>query len=152
MEGKNDLFSVFQKYTKTGELDGKSFAKLMKDAKLLDKKFTSTDVDLLFAKIVTKGLRTISFDQFKKGLEQAAAKKGVTYDDVANKILSELAEGPKFSGTKAEYVKFHDDKSTYTGVYAKGGPTTVDIGAGGKISDLSQLADRSGADVRGVKK
>lgn len=152
MEGKNDLFSVFQKYTKTGELDGKSFAKLMKDAKLLDKKYTSTDVDLLFAKIVTKGLRTISFDQFKKGLEAAATKKGVTYDDVANKILAELAEGPKFAGTKADYVKFHDDKSTYTGVYAKGGPTTVDIGAGGKISDLSQLADRSGADVRGVKK
>ena len=27
--------------------------------------------------------------------------------------------GPKTQATKADYVKFHDDKSTYTGVYAK---------------------------------
>ena len=34
-------------------------------------------------------------------------------------------------------MKFHDDKSTYTGVYAKGGPTNVDVGGSGKIGDLS---------------
>ena len=28
--------------------------------------------------------------------------------------------------TKADNVRFHDDKSTYTGVYARGGPTNVD--------------------------
>ncbi len=33
---------------------------------------------------------------------------------------------PKFKGTKADYVKFHDDKNTYTGVYKAGGPTNVD--------------------------
>lgn len=55
--------------------------------------------------------------------------------------------GPVLTGTKAQATKFHDDKSLYTGVYAQGGPSTVD----GKVSDLSQLADRSGADVRGVK-
>ena len=27
--------------------------------------------------------------------------------------------GPKTQATKADYVKFHDDKTTYTGVYAK---------------------------------
>lgn len=36
-------------------------------------------------------------------------------------------------------------QSTYTGVYAKGGPTNVD----GK-GDLSELCDRSDANVRGV--
>ena len=29
--------------------------------------------------------------------------------------------GPSFAGTKADHVKLHDDKSTYTGVYTKGG-------------------------------
>jgi len=55
--------------------------------------------------------------------------------------------GPVFTGTKAEAVALHDDKSLYTGVYAAGGPSTVD----GKITDLSQLADRSAANVRGSK-
>ena len=36
------------------------------------------------------------------------------------------AGGPQFAGTKADNVKFHDDKSQYTGVYAQGGPTNVD--------------------------
>jgi hypothetical protein len=38
-------------------------------------------------------------------------------------------------------------QSTYTGVYARGGPTNVD----GK-GDLSELCDRTPADARGVKK
>ena len=54
-------------------------------------------------------------------------------------------------GTKAEKVKWHDDKSTYTGVYAKGGPSNVDVGKT-VITDIMQLCDRSEADVRGVKK
>lgn len=42
----------------------------------------------------------------------------------------------QFAGTKADYVKFHDDKSQYTGVYANGGPSNVDAG-NGMIGDLS---------------
>ena len=38
-------------------------------------------------------------------------------------------------------------QSTYTGVYARGGPTNVD-----PSKDLSALLDRSPADVRGIKK
>ena len=65
-------------------------------------------------------------------------------------IEAMLAQGgPVFKGTKAEAVKYHDDKSLYTGVYANGGPTTV--GGTGGISDISQLCDRTGADVRGTK-
>lgn len=59
--------------------------------------------------------------------------------------------GPIFTGTKAKKVKLHDDKSTYTGVYAKGGPSTVDFGKT-VINDIRHLCDRSEADVRGVKK
>ena len=57
------------------------------------------------------------------------------------------AGGPKWSGTKAEATRFHDDKDAYTGVHAQGGPSTVDKG-----KDLSDLADRSEATVRGTKK
>jgi hypothetical protein len=57
--------------------------------------------------------------------------------------------GPVFTGTKADAVKYHDDKSLYTGVYTNGGPTTV--GGTGGISDISQLCDRTAANVRGNK-
>lgn len=38
-------------------------------------------------------------------------------------------------------------QSTYTGVYARGGPTNIEASV-----DLSSYLDRSEADVRGVKK
>ena len=53
-----------------------------------------------------------------------AEKKGVTAEVLSGSIIA--AGGPSFTGTKAEKVKFHDDKALYTGVHAKGGPTTVD--------------------------
>lgn len=45
-------------------------------------------------------------------------------------------------------MRLHDDKSSYTGVYAQGGPSTIDSNAGGLAGHL----DRKEADVRGVKK
>ncbi len=148
MVDSQSLSQIFSSYAPKGEMDGRTFAKLTKDTKLQDKKLTSTDVDLIFAKV--KGIRTLTFDQFKKALEEVAKKKGVSFEAIQSQICK--SDGPQYEGTKADYVKFHDDKNLYTGVYANGGPTTVDIGAGGKISDLSQLADRSAANVRGVKK
>ena len=48
---------------------------------------------------------------------------------------------------QAEPNKFHDDKSLYTGTHVQGGPTNVD-----NVITLSNLADRSSADVRGLPK
>lgn len=76
-----------------------------------------------------------------------ADKKGISIAEITEKVNG--AGGPTFAGTKADAVKFHDDKSLYTGVYANGGPSTVD---GGKISDISQTCNRGAADVRGVAK
>jgi ribonuclease HII len=54
-------------------MEGKSFAKLAKDLKLTDsKKLTSTDVDLVFAKIKDKNARRICFGEFLNGLELIA--------------------------------------------------------------------------------
>ena len=144
-----NLQDVFTSFAKGKEMDGKTFAKFCKDTKMISKKLTTTDVDLIFAKVKTKGARKIDFAQFQTACEQVAAKKGVSMDFIKGKIAK--AGGPQFEGTKADYVKFHDDKDTYTGVYAKGGPTNVDAGRGGGVSDLNQLCDRTSADVRGRK-
>ena len=58
----------------------------------------------------------------------------------------EASSGPILTGTKAEAVKYHDDKSLYTVVHANGGPSTVDSA---HAIDMSYLCDRSDADVRG---
>jgi hypothetical protein len=149
MEGKS-LKDVFKSFTGgKPEMESKVYAKLYKETGIIDKKFTVNDADINFSKVKSGKVKVITFDQFEKTLELAAAKKGTTKDALVQKIIAH--GGATYAGTKADYVKFHDDKSTYTGVYARGGPTTVDAGRG-KISDISQLCDRTGADVRGVKK
>lgn len=58
-----NLESIFKNFTGgKAEMDGKTFAKVSKDCHLLDKKLTSTDVDLIFAKVKTSSsVRTITF-------------------------------------------------------------------------------------------
>lgn len=120
-----ELLKVFDSFNGTQKtMEGKSFVKMAKDCKLIDKKVTSTDIDLIFAKVKDKTERRITFAQFIKGLEKIAEKKGVSTEDVYSQIMS--TGGPSFKGTQADYVKFHDDKDQYTGVYAQGGPTNVD--------------------------
>lgn len=127
------------------QLDGKRFNKFCKENKLLNKKkgFNGNSCDLLFTSVKTKGQKVITFAQFKdKAIPKIAEKLGISVDQVLAKI-----GGPQSSGTKAQYNKFHDDKSLYgSGVHAHGGPSTID----GAIT-LSNLADRSEADIRGRK-
>ncbi len=139
------LFSQFSQGAK--EIDGKVFAKLCKDCKVISKDCSATDVDLVFAQVKDKSSRKITFEQFKRAIEICAQKLKVTRAQLVDKML--LSDGPVFTGTKADAVKYHDDKSLYTGVYANGGPST--IGGTGGISDISQLCDRTSANVRGSK-
>jgi Ca2+-binding EF-hand superfamily protein len=66
VEQKSHLADVFQAYCgKDTTMDGKSFAKVAKDLKLIDpENLTATDVDLIFAKIKEKGARRINFTEF----------------------------------------------------------------------------------------
>ena len=145
-----DLESVFRAFTNgVHDMDGRQFAKVMKDCKLIDKKLTATDVDLIFAKSKDKAARRITFRQFDHALDHVAQKKGLLKSEVMKQI--EMSGGPSFQGTKTDYVKFHDDKSLYTGVYANGGPSNVDAGRGPTITSIAQLCDRSACDVRGRK-
>jgi len=148
------LYSGFGDKAHAGEMDGNMFAKMSKECNLIGKTCSKTDVDLVFAKAKPKTGRKLDWNCFKHALvylsERRFAKtwkeKGpqAALDKVYEAICS--CPGPQAHATKADYVKFHDDKSTYTGVYAKGGPTNVDH----KIT-LSNLLDRSDADARGVK-
>ncbi len=112
-------------------MEGKTFAKMAKDCKILDKALTATDIDLIFAKVKDKAARKINFTQFKAGIEACATKKKITFQALSDSLCA--TGGPVFTGTKAEAVKYHDDKSQYTGVHANGGPST----SGDKISDIS---------------
>jgi hypothetical protein len=149
-----DLEDVFNKYCAFGggkdavaEMDNAKFAKLCRDS-FNDKKFTGTDADLIFTKTKAPGARKIRFTEFRdKALPQIAAKKGIDVDSLVEKLCG--SAGPSSSGTKADAVKFHDDKSLYTGVYARGGPTNVDkdkLSLAGIVSDHNALT----CDVRGV--
>jgi len=64
------LQQTFSHYCGHGQttMDGKGFAKLAKDTKLIDKKLTATDVDLIFSKVKERTARRITFDQFMAGL------------------------------------------------------------------------------------
>lgn len=76
-------------------MDGKTYAKVAKDCKILDKKLTSTDVDLSFAKVKTSSsVRTINYDQFLAGVKIWAEKKGVSVDTVTSAIAAH--GGPTF--------------------------------------------------------
>jgi len=148
-------FSSFGAKEQAGQLDGKLFAKLCKETGVIDKKCTATDVDLIFARAKPKGGRRLDWACFTEAAVMLAEKRfAKTWKDegkeAAVKKLYELiagSGGPQANATKADFVKFHDDKSLYTGVYARGGPTNVD-----NPITLSNLLDRSEADARGIKK
>eukprot|EP00287_Rhodomonas_sp_CCMP768_P032285 CAMPEP_0202830816 /NCGR_PEP_ID=MMETSP1389-20130828/16420_1 /ASSEMBLY_ACC=CAM_ASM_000865 /TAXON_ID=302021 /ORGANISM="Rhodomonas sp., Strain CCMP768" /LENGTH=310 /DNA_ID=CAMNT_0049504489 /DNA_START=51 /DNA_END=984 /DNA_ORIENTATION=+ len=127
-------------------MDGKSFTKLAKDCDLLDATLTATDVDIAFAKVKKHDTRRITYLQFLEGLVMLASKKKMSLEEITSKVKASL--GPILMGTVAEANKFHDDKSLYTGVHARGGPSIVDDSG---AVDLSKHLDRSPSDIRGVK-
>ena len=105
------------------DLDGKSFVKLCKDCEIVDDVFTQIDADLIFAKVVSRGHRRITFNQFELSLRMMAQKKGVDEDEIFRRVAE--SEGVLHAGTQADYVRFFDDKSTYTGTHLYGGPISI---------------------------
>merc|ERR1712151_1204979 len=84
--------------------------------------------DLIFAKAVAKGQRRMTSENFALALTYVADKKGVELDLVQSAIA--YSEGPVLHATRADPVRLHDDKSTYTGTHANGGPESVAVGVG----------------------
>ncbi len=79
---QSSLNTVFTAYAQGSTMEGKQFAKFVKDLGLLDKKLTATDVDLVFAKIKEKTARRITYAEFENGLDQLAVRKGITGKEI----------------------------------------------------------------------
>ncbi|KAL0476604.1 tubulin polymerization-promoting protein [Acrasis kona] len=105
----------------TTGMDGKAFSKFCKDCKLINSKFSATDVDLIFAntKVKPKAERKISYEQFLVALELIAAKKGCTMDSLTSSIQS--TNGPSTNNTQkvdeSGIVSKMTDASLYTGAH-----------------------------------
>ncbi|XP_027137054.1 tubulin polymerization-promoting protein family member 3 isoform X3 [Larimichthys crocea] len=96
------LLTSFKKFAVHGdtkatgkELNGKNWAKLCKDCKIVDgKTITSTDVDIVFSKVKQKTSRVITYEEFRRALEELAPKrfKGQSKDEALRSIFK-LVEG-----------------------------------------------------------
>ena len=65
------------------EMEGKTLVKVAKDCNLIGKTcLTTTDIDLIFAKVKTQGAKKITLQQFLRALEDFAVKKKVTFEDI----------------------------------------------------------------------
>jgi hypothetical protein len=110
---------TFRKFCGTNqELDGMGFVRLCRDCGLLDSKFTATDADLAFAKIVTKSHRRMSLAQFESAVQSIAEKKSMSR--IAVHLAIRACAGPRLRATRADAVRFHDEVSLYTGTQCWG--------------------------------
>ena len=81
--GAGSLKEVFAQFSAGAkEIDGKTFAKFAKDCGVINKKCSNTDIDLIFAKVKDKTARKIDFAQFDAAIEQCAAKRGETKEQL----------------------------------------------------------------------
>ena len=88
MEGIT-LIDIFRSITGgKPEMESKVYAKLYEETGIIDKKFTINDADINFAKVKSGKVNVITFEQFEKTLELAAAKKGTTKDALIQKIIN----------------------------------------------------------------
>ena len=74
-------------------MDGRSFVKFLRDARLLTKNCTQT-ADLIFAKVKPRGSHTIAFQGFITCLNEVAKRKNVRFEKLVDHILSTV-QGPK---------------------------------------------------------
>jgi len=112
-------------------MDGRAFAKLCRDCGLQSKLgHGAADVDLVFSRAARKPQKRLGLPEFRDALEDIAERLQTSPDYVYNKVAQNAVGGPVLLGTLAEFVRFHDDKETYTGVHKCGGPSSGKIGRG----------------------
>lgn len=130
-------------------MDGRGWVKCLRDCKLLGKGVTTTDADLIFAKVKPRGGRRIDLEGFQRALALLAERKGVSEFSMVWQVAHSF--GPDYSnnvtvGPSPDFgpERFYYDTSTYTGTWKNGGPTTSgsDVGFGG-YSNISVLVNRS---------
>ncbi|KAK2854363.1 hypothetical protein Q5P01_007024 [Channa striata] len=128
----DQILAAFKKFAVHGdtkasgkELNGKNWAKLCKDCKIIDgKNVTGTDVDIVFSKVKQKTSRVITYEEFQKALEELASKrfKGQSKDEALQSIhMLVEGKGPTNAGvtkvSKTATVDRLTDTSRYTGTH-----------------------------------
>jgi hypothetical protein len=148
MASLEEVFNRFANFGKSQQqssasMDGKAFAKLCKDCKLLSPKFTTTDVDLIFAnnKVKNKADRKIDFQQFLIAIELIAERKGVSVESVKDKIIA--TGGPETNNTqKAEATGIYD-KLTNVSLYTGAHKSRFDVGGNAAMSSGRESAAKN---------
>ncbi|KAK1936359.1 hypothetical protein X943_002951 [Babesia divergens] len=118
-----DINTVFQNYAnkRSSRLESRMFIKIFRQAGLLDSKVTANDLDIIFVKNRAKGARTLDPKEFAKAIKEVSKLLAIENEVLVARLVN--AGGPVYSGTDTLPVRFYDDKSSYTGVHAHGGPS-----------------------------
>ncbi|XP_029437431.1 tubulin polymerization-promoting protein family member 3-like [Rhinatrema bivittatum] len=143
-------FAVYGDTSATGkDITGKNFSKLCKECKIMDgKAVTTTDVDIVFNKVKTKGARNLTYEEFLEAIKELSSKrfKGKSpeeaYDSMCKLVIG---QEPGSAGvTKAVAVGGVDrltDTSKYTGSHKE---RFDESGKGKGLAGREDLADNSG--------
>ncbi|XP_061445287.1 tubulin polymerization-promoting protein family member 2-like [Rhineura floridana] len=143
-------FAVYGDTAATGnDMTGKNFSKMLKECGVMDGKFvTSTDVDIVFNKVKTKGARNMTFSEFQEAIKELSVKrfKGKSAEEAlqATNKLMEGKEPVSMGATKsiaAGAVERLTDTSKYTGSHKE---RFDENGKGKGIAGRADLADNTG--------
>ena len=114
-----DVFDAFCAVYRQTEMTNLTFVKFCRDGKLCDGKYPKASVDLVWTRVTGKN-KKVPYETFLKLLDEIARAKGVERQVVDDYVLQHAR--PVISGTRGS-SKFYDDKSNWTGVAKKGGPS-----------------------------
>jgi len=119
---------VFDAYQGNDEkFESRDLQKLCVDCLLFDRKFKRTDVDVIFVASKARDKKTINFEAFKDCIRGIAKKKNCSVISLQAVVAAREDVGVQINATQADAVRFHDDKSTYTGMHARGGAHGSDV-------------------------
>lgn len=139
-----EQFKAFSKFGDT-KSDGKHLTlsqsdKWMKQAKVIDKKITTTDTGIHFKKLKSMKL---TYDDYNKFLEDLAKTRKVELEEIKSKMANCGAPGVNNStpGKAADTVARLTDTSKYTGSHKQRFDET---GKGKGIAGRKDMVDKSG--------
>ncbi|NWZ59461.1 TPPP2 protein, partial [Haliaeetus albicilla] len=143
-------FAIYGDTSASGnDMTGKNFSKMCKECGVMDgKAVTSTDIDIVFNKVKTKGARTITFAEFQQAMKELCSKrfKGKSPEEALQAVYG-LLEGKEpgsvgaTKATKVGGVERLTDTSKYTGSHKE---RFDESGKGKGLAGRQDLMDNSG--------
>ncbi|NXU24768.1 TPPP2 protein, partial [Thalassarche chlororhynchos] len=143
-------FAIYGDTSASGnDMTGKNFSKMCKECGVMDgKAVTSTDIDIVFNKVKTKGARTITFAEFQQAMKELCCKrfKGKSPEEALQAVYG-LIEGKEpgsvgaTKATKVGGVERLTDTSKYTGSHKE---RFDESGKGKGLAGRQDLTDNSG--------